>query len=126
MLDSTPKYPSRFASWWAVASLSDMIAGRLSNLVLLVGRLAMGFIFFQSGAAKLGALSIFSASLSNRGVPFPGFWGPVGAISEFVGGTAIILGLGTRWAALLIVLFVMAATGIAHRYWEFVEPAARR
>jgi putative oxidoreductase len=126
MLDRTPQYRSRIASWSAVSSLSDLIAGRLSNLVLLVGRLAMGFIFFQSGAAKLGALSVFSASLSNRGVPFPGFWGPVGAISEFVGGTAIILGLGTRWAALLIVLFVMAATGIAHRYWEFAEPATRR
>jgi len=126
MLDRTPQFRSRFASWCAVASLSDLIAGRLSNLVLLVGRMAMGFIFFQSGAAKLGALSIFSASLSNRGVPFPGFWGPVGAISEFLGGTAIILGLGTRWAALLIVLFVIAASGIAHRYWEFVEPATRR
>jgi len=126
MLDKTPQDRSRLASWSAVVGLSDFIAGRLSNLVLLVGRLAMGFIFFQSGAAKLGALSVFSASLSNRGVPFPGFWGPVGAISEFVGGAAIILGLGTRWAALLIIIFVMAATGIAHRYWEIVEPAARR
>jgi putative oxidoreductase len=112
--------------WGTVSRFSDSLAVRLGNSVLLAGRLAMGLIFFQSGAAKLGALSAFSTSLSNRGVPFSQFWGPVGAISEFVGGTAIILGLGTRWAAILIVIFVIAASGISHRYWEFVEPATRR
>jgi putative oxidoreductase len=86
----------------------------------------MGVIFFQSGAAKLGALDAFSTSLTNRGVPFSGFWGPVGAICEFVGGAAIILGLGTRYAAALIVIFVVIATAISHRYWDFAEPAARR
>ena|SRR6266404_6776044 len=104
---------------------ADSLAARASDTVLIVGRLAMGIIFFQSGFAKLAALGPFSASLGNRGVPFPGFWGPVGAISEFIGGTMIILGLGTRYAAALIVVFVIIATAIAHRYWEFAEPARR-
>jgi len=112
--------------WASVSSFSDAIAARISDSVLLVGRLAMGVIFFQSGLAKLAALAAFSASLTKRGVPFSDFWGPVGAISEFVGGTAIILGVGTRWAAILIVLFVIAASGISHRYWEIAEPAGRR
>jgi len=117
---------SRRGLWASVSEFSDSIAARMSDSVLLAGRLAMGIIFFQSGLAKLGALAAFSASLTRRGVPFSEFWGPVGAISEFVGGTAIILGVGTRWAAILIVLFVIAASGISHRYWEFAEPAARR
>jgi len=108
-----------------VLSYADSLAARANDTVLLVGRLAMGIIFFQSGAAKLGALDAFSGSLAGRGVPFPGFWGPVGAISEFIGGTLIILGLGTRYAAALIVIFVIIATAISHRYWEFVEPARR-
>jgi putative oxidoreductase len=108
-----------------ILGYSDSVAARASDTVLLVGRLAMGIIFFQSGFAKLAALGAFSASLGNRGVAFPGFWGPVGAISEFTGGTLIILGLGTRYAAALIVVFVIIATSIAHRYWEFAEPARR-
>jgi putative oxidoreductase len=108
-----------------VLGYADSFAARASDTVLIVGRLAMGIIFFQSGLAKLGALGAFSGSLGNRGVPFPGFWGPVGAISEFVDGTMIILGLGTRYAAALIVIFVIIATAIAHRYWEFAEPARR-
>ena len=104
---------------------ADVLAARTSDTVLLIGRLAMGIIFFQSGLAKLTGLGAFVGSLGNRGVPFPDFWGPVGAISEFVGGTLIILGLGTRYAAALIVLFVIIATAISHRYWEFAEPARR-
>jgi putative oxidoreductase len=109
----------------AILGYADSVAARASDAVLIVGRLAMGIIFFQSGLAKLGALSAFSGSLGNRGVPFPDFWGPVGAMSEFIGGTMIILGLGTRYAAALIVIFVIIATAISHRYWEFSEPARR-
>ena len=109
----------------AILGYADSLAARACDTVLLVGRLAMGIIFFQSGFAKLTALGAFSTSLGNRGVAFPGFWGPVGAINEFIGGTMIILGLGTRYAAALIVLFVIIATAIAHRYWEFAEPARR-
>ena len=108
-----------------ILNYADSLAARASDAVLIVGRLAMGIIFFQSGLAKLGALSAFSVNLGSRGVPFPDFWGPVGAISEFIGGTLIILGLGTRYAAALIVIFVIIATAIAHRYWEFPEPARR-
>ena len=108
-----------------ILGYADFLAARASDTVLIIGRLAMGIIFFQSGLAKLGALSAFSGSLGNRGVPFPDFWGPVGAISEFIGGTMIILGVGTRYAAALIVIFVIIATAISHRYWEFAEPARR-
>ena len=110
----------------SILGYADSLAARAGDTVLLVGRFAMGIIFFQSGAAKLVALNAFSASLASRGVPFPEFWGPVGAISEFVGGTIIILGLGTRYAACLIVIFVIVATAISHRYWEISEPAMGR
>jgi putative oxidoreductase len=108
-----------------ILGYADSLATRTSDTVLLVGRLAMGVIFFQSSLAKLAALGAFSGSLGGRGVPFPSFLGPVGAISEFVGGTMIILGLGTRYAAGLIIIFVIIATAISHRYWELAEPARR-
>ncbi len=109
----------------AILGYANSLAARVSDTVLLAGRLAMGIIFFQSGFAKLTGLGAFIGSLGNRGVPFPDFWGPVGAISEFTGGALIILGLGTRYAAALIVIFVIVATAISHRYWEFAEPARR-
>jgi len=109
----------------AALDYADALAGRVSDSVLLIGRLAMGVIFFQSGFVKLTALGDFIASLGKRGVPLPDLWGPVGAFSEFIGGALIILGLGTRYAAALIVIFVIVATAISHRYWELAEPARR-
>ena len=36
---------------------------------------------------------------------------------------ALILGVGTRYAALICALFLVVATALAHRYWEY--PAAQ-
>ena len=96
------------------------------DLILLLGRLALGVIFVKSGFQKLIALGAFAASLAGRGVPQSSFWAVVGATVEFVGGIMIVTGLKTRHASLLMILFVIVATGISHRYWEYVDAAARR
>src|SRR5262245_37716865 len=102
------------------ASGLDGLALRAYDHLLLIARVALGLIFVISGYGKLMGLAAFSASLTARGVPLAAeFWGPVGAAVEFVGGILIVLGLGTRYAALLMILFVIVATGISHRFWEF-------
>ena len=95
-------------------------------MILLTGRVALGLIFVKSGLQKLMTLSAFGASLASRGVPQSSFWAVVGATVEFVGGVLIVTGLRTREASLLMILFVIVATGISHRYWEFADAAARR
>ena len=61
------------------------------DVILLLGRVALGAIFVKSGLQKL----------------------------------MIVTGLRTREASLLMILFVIVATGISHRYWEFAESARR-
>lgn len=104
----------------------DRFAVTSGDAMLLIGRVLMGWIFVQSGFAKLTGITGFAQVLASRGVPAPSVMAWVGAIVEFFGGLALILGLKIRWASLLMVLFVIIATLISHRYWEFVEPAARR
>jgi putative oxidoreductase len=98
---------------------------RRDDVILLVGRLALGAIFLKSGLQKLLALSAFAASLAQRGVPASSTWAVIGATVEFVGGILIITGLRTREASVLMILFVIVATGISHRFWEFAEAARR-
>ena len=95
------------------------------DVILLLGRVALGAIFVKSGLQKLMALSAFAASLASRGVPQSSVWAAIGATVEFVGGILIVTGLRTREASLLMVLFVIVATGISHRYWEFADAARR-
>jgi putative oxidoreductase len=104
-------------------------AGRLparsEDVLLLVGRVALGAIFVKSGIQKLLTLTAFAAVLSSRGVPEAWTWAVIGATVEFVGGVLIVTGFKTRFAALLMILFVIVATGISHRYWEFADAARR-
>jgi len=94
-------------------------------VIVLLGRIALGAIFVKSGLQKLMALGAFAASLANRGVPQSSVWAVIGATVEFVGGILIVTGLRTREASLLMVVFVVVATGISHRYWEFADAARR-
>ena len=104
---------------------NNAISGSRQDVIVLLGRIALGAIFVKSGLQKLMALSAFAASLASRGVPQSSVWAVIGATVEFVGGILIVTGLRTREASLLMVLFVIVATGISHRYWEFADAARR-
>ncbi len=95
------------------------------DTLLLVGRILLGGIFVVSGYGKLMGLAAFAASLEKNGVPYASALAPVGACVEFFGGLAIVLGIEVRYAALLMIAFVIVATLISHRFWE-LQDAARR
>jgi putative oxidoreductase len=103
-----------------VLSHTDRLAAQWSDFLLLAARLLMGWIFIQSGWGKLMNMSGFIASMPRRGLP--NFLGYVAPPVEFVGGILIVLGLATRYAALVMLLFVIIASFSSHRYWA-VEPA---
>jgi len=99
---------------------------RYGSPLLLLARILLGGIFVISGYAKLMGLSAFAASLESRGVPAAPVMAVIGASVEFFGGLAVVLGVEVRYAALLMIAFVIVATGISHRFWEFSDVAARR
>ena len=106
-------------------SLADRLADGSRDVLLLIGRLALGAIFVESGFGKLTNIAAFAATLASRGVPASTTWATIGACVEFFGGLAIVLGVKTRYASVLMLLFVIVATGISHRFWELAEAARR-
>ncbi len=99
---------------------------RANDLVLLLGRLLMAALFLPSGISKLLGFSGFAASLATKGLPFPEAWAAAAVAIEVLGPIALILGFLPRSTALLLIAFVVMASGTSHRYWEFTEAAARR
>jgi putative oxidoreductase len=101
-------------------SHADSAAGTTGDALLLIGRILLGWLFLTTAWGKLfGGIDGFAGYLRALKVPAPEFWAWIGAIVEFVVGVTLILGLGTRYAALLCVLFLIVATALAHRYWEY-------
>jgi putative oxidoreductase len=99
----------------------DHAAARSGNALWLLGRILIGSIFVQSGLDKLMSLDGFTGFLVNSGIPagMASILAPVGASVEFAGGLAIVLGLMTRYVALLLIVFVIIATLLAHRFWDY-------
>jgi putative oxidoreductase len=69
--------------------------------VLLV-RLSVGYMFMASGWGKLHRLASFAEEFRALGIPAPDLQAPFIATLEFVGGTALMLGLATRLFAPLL------------------------
>jgi len=99
--------------------LIDRIPPGWGDTIVLLGRILIGGIFVQSGFDKLMGLDAFAAGLAARGLPaaLVPVLTPIGASVEFFGGLAIVFGLMTRCAALVMIAFVIVATLISHRFW---------
>jgi putative oxidoreductase len=100
-------------------SYADRAAATWQDFLLLVARVLVGWMFVQSGWRKLMDVPGFVASMPRRDLP--AFMGYVGPPVEFVGGLVIMLGFATRYAALVMFLFVLIAAVSSHRYWNFPE-----
>jgi putative oxidoreductase len=100
-------------------SCTDGIAASATDFLLLVGRVFLGWIFLVLAWGKLGNIAGFTGYLTNLKAPAPEIMSWVGASLEILIGITLILGIATRYAALLCVLFVIVATALAHRYWEY-------
>jgi putative oxidoreductase len=94
---------------------------RLNDTALLIGRLLMASLFLVAGVPKVlqGYGGGFAQYLGSQGVPYPEIVGVIAVAIEVLVPVALILGLWPRISALLLIAFVVVATGLAHRFWEF-------
>jgi putative oxidoreductase len=69
---------------------------------------------FAHGLGKVSALAAFSAKVAAQGFPLPGLLGPAAALSEFVGGILLALGLVSRVAAGFVLVTMLTAAFHVH------------
>ncbi len=101
----------------------DGLPGSAGDLLILIGRIAIGQLYVVSGFGKITGLTGFAFALTKDGLPAADALAVVGASAEFFGGLALLFGFKTRWVGALLILFTIIATAIRHRYWTFEPPA---
>jgi putative oxidoreductase len=87
-----------------------------------VARLALGWVFVESGWGKLQNLPKVVAFFTDLGIPAPQFQAPLAAGTEFVCGVLLLLGLATRLASLPLIGTMIVAIGTA-RASELAGPS---
>lgn len=89
----------------------------LQNPLSLVGRLLLAMLFLPAGIAKIGGYAGTVGYIASKGLPLPEVGALVAIVVEVGGGLALIAGFGTRFAALGLALFTLAASVVFHNYW---------
>jgi len=90
--------------------------------VLLAGRVCLSAVFLVAGVRKIMIWGPQVAYFTKLGFPMPEVMTVLAIAIELGAGLALLAGWRTRKAAWLLALFVLIATGMAHRFWEF-DPA---
>ena len=100
----------------------DGLAGSSGDVILLIGRILMGWVFLKVGWDHVMNPASLVGYLTFLGAPSPAVLAWPALIAELVIGVGLILGIATRYVAVLTVIWLIIATWLAHRYW--VYPAA--
>ena len=89
------------------------------STVMLVARLLMGTLFVLFGIRSILGFAGSVGYFTKLGFPFPEAMVVIAIIVQLVAGILLIIGWRTRAAAWVLVLYVVVATFMAHRYWEY-------
>ena len=98
-------------------SLADGVARSTADLALLLGRFLLALVFLLT--AYHGNPT--AGTLANLGVPSPDLLSIVARACEFTFSIALILGVATRYGALLGIVYVIIATALAHLWWNYPQ-----
>jgi putative oxidoreductase len=92
-----------------------VIARRLDWLAPLVGRITLGVLFVSTGWGKVHSLEKVTAFFTELGIPAPGLNAHVVSFVELFGGALLVIGLGSRLAALPLMASMAVAILTAQR-----------
>lgn len=93
--------------------------------VPLIGRILYSLIFILSGINHLVNFSQMSQYTASLGVPAPTLATIVTGIMILLGGLSILLGYKVKIGALLLIIFLIPVTLVAHNFWA-IEDAMQR
>jgi len=105
------------------SAVSATMTGNRSN-VLLIGRILIGILFLVAGIMKAMNIAGTTGYMTKLGFPAPELMAYLSTIIELAAGVPLIIGWQTRRVAWVLIVYVLIATGMAHRFWEY-EPAQR-
>lgn len=96
------------------ASGSTAGSSTFSAPVALLGRAMLASLFIPAGFSKLTAIGGTAGYFASLGLPMPTVTAVVIGLVELLGGIAVLVGFKTRIAALLLAVFTIAASFVAH------------
>jgi len=89
----------------------------LQNPLSLLARVLLAVLFVPAGISKISGFSGTAGYIGSVGLPLPELGAVIAIVIEAGAGIALLLGIGTRWAALALALFTLVASLFFHNFW---------
>jgi putative oxidoreductase len=96
-------------------------ASAAQDTLALIGRLVLAWFFVPAGWGKIAGFAGTVAYATSAGLPMPQVGVAVGLLIELLGGLMLLVGFKTRWAALALAVFSVAAAFFFHNFWTLPE-----
>lgn len=89
-----------------------------SNAVFpLAARLLLAALFLPAGLSKIGGFEGTVGYIASVGLPLATVGAIIAIVVEVLGGAALIAGIGTRIAAVVLAVFTLVASLFFHNFW---------
>ena len=93
----------------------------LQNYTSLAGRLFLALIFIMSGIGKIGNFDGTAVYMGSHGMPMVSVLLVGAIIFELAGGLSLLVGYKTKYAVLMLLIFLIPTTLIFHPFWVVPE-----
>lgn len=103
----------------SLLSGADEFAAQNADVLILIGRILLSWVFV---GVAYGTITNFAGSLgyfTSLKIPTPELFTWAALVAELLISAGLILGIGTRYCAILALVFVVIANALGHRYWEY-------
>ena len=108
----------------ATITLSNRATAAASNVqdqLALLGRILIAYLFVPSGLGKLMGFAGTVDHIAAAGLPLPQLGAVIAVVIELGFGIALLLGYKTRWTAIAMAVFTVAAALFFHKFWAAPE-----
>ena len=102
----------------ATSSISPVASPSVGQDALaLLGRILLAALFIPAGISKLTGFAGTVGYIGSVGLPLPALGAVLAIVVELGFGVLLLVGFKTRWVALALALFTLAAGVFFHNYW---------
>ena len=90
----------------------------LENALNLAGRVLLAALFLPAGISKIAGFEGTVGYIASVGLPLATVGAAIAILVEVIGGISLLIGFGSRTAAVVLALFTLVASYFFHAFWN--------